>query len=151
MALICCHYKGLFPFMQQSANEPSIFLIFLLFFLIFSICQNQCFSALRGEQSCVAAVRSIVTELYDRMISAEDKHVPFPFPLLHNTSEGAKCCVRSDSRGRPVEALLQWCRLLGQWRVHTTAERASLQICACPSCGEEFLSGEVEFSCTVSF
>lgn len=46
--------------------------------------------------------------------------------------------------GDPASAALlrrQRCRLLWQCRAHTTAEHASLQICAFASCAEEFLSG----------
>lgn len=88
----------------NSCNSWRISLLssFLSFFFPPSfICQNLSFSAFRDKQSCVAAVQSRVTEFYHRMISVEDKHVLFPFPLLHNTSEGAKCCVRPYSRGRP--------------------------------------------------
>lgn len=53
----------------------------------------------------------------------EENHLPLPFPLLHNTSVGAKCCVRSCSRPGsacrdPASAALllrrQRCRLPGQ-------------------------------------
>lgn len=90
-------------------------------------------------------------EFVQRVNSAEEKRVPFPFPLLHNTSRGAKCCVRSCSQCRPAETLLQphrgvvsgagcWDSTMcaPQWSVHR------LKICCCIFCAEEFLSGIAE-------
>lgn len=87
-------------------------------------------------------------EFVQRVNSAEEKRIPFPFPLLHNTSGGAKCCVRSCSQGGPAETLLQPHRGVvsgaGCWDGTMCAPRWSvhrLKICGCIFCAEEFLSG----------